>query len=474
MRLLMIHVSEVKFWAVQEAIENPPDPPSKFEGRDCVVGFISVEEGDTPDLAKQAAQEIAEHARRSGVRCAVVYPFAHLSPSLAPPDVAAGILRRVEDELRSMGFETARAPFGWYKGFTITCPGHPACELSRTITAPRGPWYLPGDGSQLGVREAIEKGLLPREVEVGNPWDNESVGAQAKLGVTSEGLTSLGEVMVSSLASWAAERLGLQQLETQPGGPGELYGINGLSSTLRSCLDAGRRADSGLRLRSQVPGADVVLAPSDIGDEALVKMYGELMDGIGEDLAWLDAGAARGFSVPYDVQYSMRVLVYRSRGGGIAVVGMHGVVRDRQVTCVGPLRSIISSLVDHGLKVADKGVTPYLPFWLSPIQVAVIPVKEQHVDYARELLAELISMGARAYVDPPNRGLGARVRLAGKLWVPIIAVVGDKEVSSRTVNVRRRWAQGKQEVVQFDDLISEVGQLLAQSPGRLYQPPAEG
>ncbi|WP_148217116.1 threonyl-tRNA synthetase editing domain-containing protein [Acidilobus saccharovorans] len=471
MRLLMIHVSEVKFWAVEEAIDNPPDPPSKFEGKDCVVGFISVEEGDTPDLAGQAAMEIAEHARRSGVKCAVVYPFAHLSPSLAPPDVAAEILRKVEDELKSMGFQTARAPFGWYKGFTITCPGHPACELSRTITAPKGPWYLPGDGSQLGIREAIERGLLPKEVEVGSPWDNESLGSQSKLGLTSGGLTSLGEVATGALSSWLAERLRLANVETRGGGPEQVYGIGGVAAVVKSCLDAGRYAESGVRVRSPLPGADMIVAPTDVGDEAMVKMLEELEEGISKDTTWIDVGTSKGFSIPYDIQYSLRLLAYRTRGGGLAALGLHGAVRDRQVTCFGPLRLIMSSLIDFGLKLADSGKTPYLPFWLSPLQVAVIPVKDQHVEYARRLLQDLIDVGARAYLDPPTKGLGARVRAAGKAWVPIIAVVGDKEVESNTVNIRRRWLQGQQEVVQAEALVEEVSQLLASGPGRSFQPP---
>ena len=470
MRLLMIHVSEVKFWAVEEAIESPPDPPSKFEGRDCVVGFISVEEGDAPDLARQAALEIAEHARRSGVKCAVVYPFAHLSPSLAPPEQAAAILRRVEDELKAMGFSTARAPFGWYKGFTITCPGHPACELSRTITAPRGPWFI-ADGKLLSPKEAMDSGLMPRELEPGNPWDNEAIGTMEKLGVTSDGLTRLGEVMMESLASWAAERLGGEP-RTSGGGPSELYGVSGLASILRSCLDAARYLEEGsVRLRSPVPGGDVVVKAGDVGEEELVKALSEVSGTMAKGLTWLDASSDRGFSVNYDVQYSVRLGVYMSRSKGAAAVAAHGSVRGNQFTCLGPLRLIASSAVDAGLREAEAGSTPSLPFWMAPLQAAVVPVKDQQTQYAEELLSELQAAGARAYLDPASKSLGARIRSAGKAWVPIIAVVGEKEASSRTVSVRRRWRQGEQEVVPFDSLINEVQQLVAQSPGRRFRAP---
>ncbi len=474
MRMLMIHVSQVSFWAVKEAIERPPDLPSKFEGRDCVVGFISVEENDTPDLADEAARELAEHARRNGVSCIVVYPFAHLSPSLAPPDMAAPMLRLIEEKLKIMGFSTVRAPFGWYKGFSITCPGHPACELSRTIETPRGPWFLPGDGRRLGIKEAIGQGLLPKEIEQGNPWDSESIGVQLRLGITSEGLTRLGEVMIEQLALWASERLGSPDAEVRPGGPGEVYGVGGLLSVIKSCLDAARyRLEGPVRLRSGLPGADVIVAPGDVGEEAIVKTLSELSDAMASEVTAIESSISRGLSMPYDVEFSTRVLLYRTRGGGMAPLAVHGEVRGNQFTCLGPLYSIASSIIDMGLRVADKGQTPSLPFWLAPVQVAVIPVKEAHVQYAQELLAELQGVGARAYLDPPTRGLGARVRAAGRLWVPIIAVVGDKEVQGGTVSVRRRWAQGQQEVVQVDELVNEVAQLVAQSPGRQFRPPVE-
>ena len=473
MRILVVHVSEVRFWAVKEAIESPPDPPSKFEGRDCVVGFVSVEEGDSMELVEQAALEIAEHAKRSGVSCAVVYPFAHLSPSLAPPEVAAPLLRAIEERLRAMGLQAVRAPFGWYKGFTITCPGHPACELSRTITAPRGPWFV-ADGRKMLVKDAIASGLLPPEVEPGNPWDNDALGVMSKLGLTSGGLTPLGEVMVESLAAWGAERLGGLSPETRPGGPSEVYGVSGLVSTLRSCLDAARYLSEGsVRLRSPIPGADLLVASGDVGDEALLGLLNEVAEGVQGNVRWVNASTEAGLSIGYDVQYSVRLALYMTRAKGAVVLGAHGSVRGNQFTCLGPLRLIASAAIDNGLRAAEAGRTPSLPFWMAPLQVAVVPVKEAHVQYAEELLSELTSVGARAYLDPPTRGLGARIRAAGKSWVPIIAVVGDREASTRTVSVRRRWREGEQEVVGFDDLVTEVRQLVASSPGRRLRPPQD-
>jgi threonyl-tRNA synthetase len=65
----------------------------------------------------------------------MLYPYAHLSSDLAPPQTAVRALLAVGQGLTERtGLEVHRAPFGWYKSFTLSCKGHPLSELSRTIT----------------------------------------------------------------------------------------------------------------------------------------------------------------------------------------------------------------------------------------------------------------------------------------------------------------------------------------------------
>ena len=64
----------------------------------------------------------------------VVYPYAHLSSTLASPDLAEKFLKDAESSLKH-DFEVARAPFGWYKAFTLASKGHPLSELSREFSA---------------------------------------------------------------------------------------------------------------------------------------------------------------------------------------------------------------------------------------------------------------------------------------------------------------------------------------------------
>jgi threonyl-tRNA synthetase len=81
------------------------------------------------------------------------------------------------------------------------------------------------------------------------------------------------------------------------------------------------------------------------------------------------------------------------------------------------------------------------PVWLAPVQVAVIPVADRHLDYAHRLDAELKSAGIRAEVDTRSERVNLKVRQAELDKVPYMLVVGDKEVDAATVSVRQRGSE---------------------------------
>ncbi|MGA3147024.1 MAG: threonine--tRNA ligase [Acidimicrobiales bacterium] len=79
-----------------------------------------------------------------------------------------------------------------------------------------------------------------------------------------------------------------------------------------------------------------------------------------------------------------------------------------------------------------------LPTWLSPEQVRVLGVRDDHEQYAHKVADRLRAVGARVTVDPADEKLGARIRKAKLLKVPYILVVGDDDMDSGTVGVARR------------------------------------
>lgn len=82
----------------------------------------------------------------------------------------------------------------------------------------------------------------------------------------------------------------------------------------------------------------------------------------------------------------------------------------------------------------------HLPLWLSPDQVKVLPVSEKYAEYAKKVCGLLNNSDIRTSVDDRNETLGKRIREISLLRVPVLAIVGEKEVADGTVSVRREGA----------------------------------
>jgi threonyl-tRNA synthetase len=134
------HVTD-KTSAVGKGQELDPEL-AKGSAGDSLVVFCCSEKGDekgVESVASQVAGVASEHARRINTRTVVLYPYAHLSSNLSSPRVATKVLDRIyELLLKDSELTVKRSPFGYYKGFTIACKGHPLSELAQTITAEAG------------------------------------------------------------------------------------------------------------------------------------------------------------------------------------------------------------------------------------------------------------------------------------------------------------------------------------------------
>jgi threonyl-tRNA synthetase len=76
------------------------------------------------------------------------------------------------------------------------------------------------------------------------------------------------------------------------------------------------------------------------------------------------------------------------------------------------------------------------PFWLSPIQIKILPVGEGHREYAREVAGKLDNF--RVKVDDNNETIGKKIREGEMEKVPYLLVVGDREKENGTISVRQR------------------------------------
>jgi threonyl-tRNA synthetase len=104
--------------------------------------------------------------------------------------------------------------------------------------------------------------------------------------------------------------------------------------------------------------------------------------------------------------------------------------------------------IERFLSVYIEHTAGNFPVWLAPVQVAILPVSEKHVDKAREVMDQLGAEGLRAELNDDNKTLGAKIRTATLQKVPYMVIIGDKEASRDGLVVTVRTRDGKDEGLQ--------------------------
>ncbi len=102
------------------------------------------------------------------------------------------------------------------------------------------------------------------------------------------------------------------------------------------------------------------------------------------------------------------------------------------------------------------------PVWLSPVQVAVIPISEKHTEYGQKVAQQLKDARIRVELDARNEKMNAKVREHTLQKVPFLLVVGEKEAEAGTVNVRARGKQQPEGTVPLPQFIERVRRLIAE------------
>jgi threonyl-tRNA synthetase len=175
------------------------------------------------------------------------------------------------------------------------------------------------------------------------------------------------------------------------------------------------RAEATLRRVLQSMGADYI---EEIGEAAF---YGPKVDFMVRDAIgrrWqlgtvqLDYNLPQRFELEYigaDNQPHRPVMIHRAPFGS--------------------LERFVAVLIEH--------YAGNFPLWLAPVQVAVLPIADAQLDYARKVLAQCKAAGLRAELDESNEKIGRKIAIAETQKIPAMFVVGKKEAESDQVSVRR-------------------------------------
>ncbi|GAB6458436.1 threonine--tRNA ligase [Bacillus cereus] len=118
-------------------------------------------------------------------------------------------------------------------------------------------------------------------------------------------------------------------------------------------------------------------------------------------------------------------------------------------------RAVLGSL-DRFLAILIEHFGGAFPAWVAPVQVKVIPVSNAvHEQYASEVAYKLAQAGIRVEQDARDEKLGYKIREAQMQKVPYVLVIGDKEMESGAVNVRK-YGEEKSEVIALDVFVASI------------------
>ncbi len=130
----------------------------------------------------------------------------------------------------------------------------------------------------------------------------------------------------------------------------------------------------------------------------------------------------------------------------------------------GAIERDIYALLEKAYLTEKAGGIPELPLWLSPTQVRLIPLSDDYVDFAKELMKKIEKEKIRADVDDRQLTVQKRVRDAELEWVPFILVVGKREKESGQVNVRIRSEKSKEVKMKLENLVKRIKKEVEDKP----------
>lgn len=100
-------------------------------------------------------------------------------------------------------------------------------------------------------------------------------------------------------------------------------------------------------------------------------------------------------------------------------------------------RAIFGSL-ERFIGIIIENFKGSFPFWLSPVQVGIVPIRTEHNEYAKKVAEELRKAGIRFEVDYTDKNMKEKIKTYKNYKDPYVLILGDKEAEENTVSINIR------------------------------------
>jgi len=117
-------------------------------------------------------------------------------------------------------------------------------------------------------------------------------------------------------------------------------------------------------------------------------------------------------------------------------------------------RAIMGSL-ERFIGILLEDTAGNLPVWLSPFQVCILPITDRQIEYSQEIDKKLKENGIRSKINTHQEKIGAKIRSAELEKIPFMLIIGDKEMESVKVSVRKHGS-GDQGKMLLDEFIKKI------------------
>lgn len=103
----------------------------------------------------------------------------------------------------------------------------------------------------------------------------------------------------------------------------------------------------------------------------------------------------------------------------------------------GGIERVLWGLIESAVRNKDK-IVPGFKTWLSPIQIRIITISNEQNNYAEKVLNLISEKSYRVDFDDREETVGKKIRQAEVEWIPYIIIVGKKELTNKTISIRKR------------------------------------